>query len=49
MTHVLICLGDNDTLFRVMESVCVLVDSIPEHELLTLSCGTELLLLRAHR
>ncbi|KAJ8333837.1 hypothetical protein SKAU_G00411560 [Synaphobranchus kaupii] len=33
----------------VMESICGLVDSIPEHQLISLTCGTELLLLRAHR
>uniref|UniRef100_A0A3P9JLI6 ATP-dependent DNA helicase n=1 Tax=Oryzias latipes TaxID=8090 RepID=A0A3P9JLI6_ORYLA len=32
-----------------MESICALVDSIPEHELISLSCGNELLLRRAHR
>lgn len=32
-----------------MESICTLVDSIPEHELIALSCGNELLLKRAHR
>uniref|UniRef100_A0A674CTY8 ATP-dependent DNA helicase n=1 Tax=Salmo trutta TaxID=8032 RepID=A0A674CTY8_SALTR len=30
----------------IMESICALVDSIPDHELLGLSCGTELLLQR---
>uniref|UniRef100_A0A8C8DMF5 RecQ-like DNA helicase BLM n=1 Tax=Oryzias sinensis TaxID=183150 RepID=A0A8C8DMF5_9TELE len=33
----------------IMESICALVDSIPEHELISLSCGNELLLRRAHR
>uniref|UniRef100_A0A673L5M9 ATP-dependent DNA helicase n=1 Tax=Sinocyclocheilus rhinocerous TaxID=307959 RepID=A0A673L5M9_9TELE len=32
-----------------MESICYLVDTIPEHELIALTCGTELLLQRAHR
>ncbi|XP_038124727.1 Bloom syndrome protein homolog isoform X2 [Cyprinodon tularosa] len=32
-----------------MESICALVDSIPEHELIALSCGDELLLKRAQR
>lgn len=32
-----------------MESICALVDSIPEHELIGLSCGEELLLKRAQR
>ncbi|XP_028814640.1 Bloom syndrome protein homolog [Denticeps clupeoides] len=36
-------------LFSIMESICRLVDLIPEHELISLSCGTELLLQRAHR
>nr|XP_023841278.1 Bloom syndrome protein isoform X2 [Salvelinus alpinus] len=36
-------------LLSIMESICALVDSIPDHELLGLSCGTELLLQRAHR
>ncbi|CAB1323192.1 unnamed protein product [Coregonus sp. 'balchen'] len=38
-----------DQLVSIMESICALVDSIPEHELIGLSCGTELLLQRAHR
>uniref|UniRef100_A0A673CQX9 RecQ-like DNA helicase BLM n=1 Tax=Sphaeramia orbicularis TaxID=375764 RepID=A0A673CQX9_9TELE len=38
-----------DQLFSVMESICSLVDSIPEHELIALSCGSELLLKRAQR
>uniref|UniRef100_A0A8C8GES9 RecQ-like DNA helicase BLM n=1 Tax=Oncorhynchus tshawytscha TaxID=74940 RepID=A0A8C8GES9_ONCTS len=38
-----------DQLLSIMESICALVDSIPDHELLGLSCGTELLLQRAHR
>ncbi|KAJ8417515.1 hypothetical protein AAFF_G00223580 [Aldrovandia affinis] len=41
--------AESDELFSVMESICGLVDSIPEHELISLTCGTELLLLRAHR
>lgn len=32
-----------------MESICALVDSIPEHEVIGLSCGNELLLKRAQR
>lgn len=32
-----------------MESICALVDSVPEHELIALSCGNELLLKRAQR
>uniref|UniRef100_A0A669CP85 RecQ-like DNA helicase BLM n=1 Tax=Oreochromis niloticus TaxID=8128 RepID=A0A669CP85_ORENI len=32
-----------------MESICALVDSVPEHELIALSCGDELLLKRAQR
>lgn len=39
----------DDQLFSIMESICSLVDSIPEHAIIGLSCGTELLLLRAHR
>ncbi|KAI5620353.1 Bloom syndrome protein isoform X2, partial [Silurus asotus] len=39
----------DDTLFSVMKSICCLVDTIPEQELISLTCGTELLLLRAHR
>ncbi|KAL4658731.1 Bloom syndrome protein [Arapaima gigas] len=38
-----------EQLIKVMESICCLVDSIPEHELISLTCGTELLLQRAHR
>uniref|UniRef100_A0A8B9K627 ATP-dependent DNA helicase n=1 Tax=Astyanax mexicanus TaxID=7994 RepID=A0A8B9K627_ASTMX len=30
----------------IMESICCLVDKIPEHELIALTCGTELLLQR---
>uniref|UniRef100_A0A8C1G8R7 RecQ-like DNA helicase BLM n=1 Tax=Cyprinus carpio TaxID=7962 RepID=A0A8C1G8R7_CYPCA len=41
--------GPDDALFTVMESICHLVDSIPEHELIALTCGTELLVQRAHR
>ncbi|GLD58689.1 Bloom syndrome protein isoform X1 [Lates japonicus] len=39
----------NEQLFHIMESICSLVDSIPEHELIALSCGNELLLKRAQR
>ncbi|XP_054631947.1 recQ-like DNA helicase BLM isoform X4 [Dunckerocampus dactyliophorus] len=39
----------NDELFSIMESICAMVDSIPEHELIALSCGNELLLKRAQR
>ncbi|XP_061781212.1 recQ-like DNA helicase BLM isoform X2 [Nerophis lumbriciformis] len=38
-----------DQLFSVMESICALVDRIPEHELIALCCGNELLLKRAQR
>lgn len=38
-----------EQLFSIMESICALVDSIPEHELIALSCGSELLLKRAQR
>uniref|UniRef100_A0A3Q2D8A2 BLM RecQ like helicase n=1 Tax=Cyprinodon variegatus TaxID=28743 RepID=A0A3Q2D8A2_CYPVA len=38
-----------EQLFSIMESICALVDSIPEHELIALSCGDELLLKRAQR
>lgn len=41
--------GTDDALFSVMESICRLVDTIPEHELIALTGGTELLLQRAHR
>ncbi|XP_073706264.1 recQ-like DNA helicase BLM [Garra rufa] len=41
--------GSDDALFTIMESICRLVDTIPEHELIALTCGTELLLQRAHR
>ncbi|XP_043072533.1 Bloom syndrome protein homolog isoform X2 [Puntigrus tetrazona] len=41
--------GPEDALFTVMESICRLVDTIPEHELIALTCGTELLLQRARR
>uniref|UniRef100_A0A3B4FXL7 DNA 3'-5' helicase n=1 Tax=Pundamilia nyererei TaxID=303518 RepID=A0A3B4FXL7_9CICH len=46
-----LCLKDktNEKLFAIMESICALVDSIPEHELIALSCGDELLLKRAQR
>nr|XP_023666914.1 Bloom syndrome protein isoform X2 [Paramormyrops kingsleyae] len=36
-------------LFSIMESICRLVDSIPEEELIALPSGTELLLQRARR
>ncbi|XP_049579124.1 recQ-like DNA helicase BLM isoform X3 [Syngnathus scovelli] len=39
----------HDELYSIMESICSLVDSIPEHELIALSCGNELLLKRAQR
>ncbi|XP_076588670.1 recQ-like DNA helicase BLM isoform X2 [Chaetodon auriga] len=39
----------NEQLFSIMESICALVDSIPEHEVIALSCGNELLLKRAQR
>ncbi|XP_071355526.1 recQ-like DNA helicase BLM isoform X2 [Trachinotus anak] len=39
----------NEQLFSIMESICSLVDSIPEYELIALSCGNELLLKRAQR
>ncbi|XP_047451887.1 Bloom syndrome protein homolog isoform X2 [Mugil cephalus] len=39
----------NDQLYSLMESICSLVDLIPEHELIALSCGNELLLKRALR
>jgi len=42
-------LGTDDALFSIMESICCLVDTIPEHELIALTSGTELLLQRAHR
>lgn len=38
-----------EQLFTIMESICALVDSIPEHELIALCCGDELLLKRAQR
>ncbi|XP_005798332.1 Bloom syndrome protein isoform X1 [Xiphophorus maculatus] len=38
-----------EQLFSIMESICTLVDSIPEHELIALTCGNELLLKRAYR
>ncbi|XP_055029688.2 recQ-like DNA helicase BLM isoform X1 [Misgurnus anguillicaudatus] len=41
--------GTDDALFSIMESICRLVDTIPEHELIDLTCGSELLLQRAHR
>ncbi|KAG7521534.1 Bloom syndrome protein isoform X1 [Solea senegalensis] len=39
----------NEQLYSIMEAICSLVDSIPEHELIGLSCGDELLLKRALR
>ncbi|KAM6936936.1 recQ-like DNA helicase BLM [Xenentodon cancila] len=39
----------NEQLFSIMESICALVDSIPEQELIGLPCGNELLLKRAQR
>ncbi|XP_054475799.1 recQ-like DNA helicase BLM isoform X2 [Anoplopoma fimbria] len=39
----------NEQLLSLMQSICSLVDSIPEHELIALSCGSELLLKRAQR
>lgn len=47
--NLFICSGFDDALFGVMESICCLVETIPEHELMSLTCGTKLLLLRAHR
>ena len=47
-----LCLIDTEKeeeLFSIMQTICKLVDSIPEHELIGLSCGTELLLNRALR
>ncbi|XP_072291066.1 recQ-like DNA helicase BLM isoform X2 [Eucyclogobius newberryi] len=39
----------NDELYSIMERICSLVDTIPEHELIALSCGNELLIKRALR
>ncbi|XP_077425700.1 recQ-like DNA helicase BLM isoform X2 [Vanacampus margaritifer] len=39
----------SDELYSIMESICALVDSIPEHELIALPCGNEILLKRAQR
>ncbi|XP_062402443.1 recQ-like DNA helicase BLM isoform X2 [Sardina pilchardus] len=39
----------DDALFSIMETICQLVDTIPEHELIGLNCGTDLLLQRAQR
>ncbi|XP_040018011.2 recQ-like DNA helicase BLM isoform X2 [Gasterosteus aculeatus] len=39
----------NEQLFSIMQCICSLVDSIPEHEVIGLSCGSELLLKRAQR
>ncbi|XP_056621920.1 recQ-like DNA helicase BLM isoform X2 [Triplophysa dalaica] len=41
--------GMDDALFSIMESICCLVDTIPEHELIALNCGSDLLLQRARR
>lgn len=43
------CHLSDEQLFSIMESICSLVDSIPEHELIALTCGDELLLKRAQR
>ncbi|XP_068168942.1 recQ-like DNA helicase BLM isoform X2 [Antennarius striatus] len=42
-------LEENEQLINIMETICTLVDSIPEHELISLCCGSELLLKRAQR
>lgn len=48
--HLFICdLGMDDALFSIMDSICCLVDTIPEHELIAMNCGSELLLQRARR
>uniref|UniRef100_A0A8C2XC58 RecQ-like DNA helicase BLM n=1 Tax=Cyclopterus lumpus TaxID=8103 RepID=A0A8C2XC58_CYCLU len=39
----------DEQLFSIMQSICSLVDSIPEHEVIALSCGSELLLNRIRR
>ncbi|XP_037306777.2 recQ-like DNA helicase BLM isoform X2 [Pungitius pungitius] len=39
----------NEQLSSIMQCICSLVDSIPEHEVIGLSCGSELLLKRAQR
>lgn len=39
----------DEQLFSIMQYICSLVDSIPEHEVIGLSCGSELLLKRAQR
>lgn len=39
----------NEQLFSIMQSICSLVDTIPDNELIGLSCGSELLLKRAQR
>uniref|UniRef100_A0A8D3DWU9 RecQ-like DNA helicase BLM n=1 Tax=Scophthalmus maximus TaxID=52904 RepID=A0A8D3DWU9_SCOMX len=39
----------DEELFSIMDSICSLVDSIPEYELIGLCCGSELLLKRAQR
>lgn len=45
----LFCPITDEQLLSIMESICTLVDSIPEYELIALSCGNELLLKRAQR
>lgn len=44
-----VCCPTDEQLLGLMKSICALVDSIPEHELIGLSCGNELLLKRAQR
>ncbi|XP_069564802.1 recQ-like DNA helicase BLM isoform X1 [Brachyistius frenatus] len=39
----------DEQLVSITESICALVDTVPEHELIRLSCGNELLLKRAQR
>uniref|UniRef100_H3ACE6 RecQ-like DNA helicase BLM n=1 Tax=Latimeria chalumnae TaxID=7897 RepID=H3ACE6_LATCH len=41
--------GSQDKLYRVMEEICRLVDTIPLDELKALSCGSQLLQQRQHR
>ncbi|KAJ8280978.1 hypothetical protein GJAV_G00061720 [Gymnothorax javanicus] len=43
------CKVEQSQIFTVMESICGLVDSIPEPQLISLICGKELLVLRDHR
>lgn len=45
----LLIIDPDEQLLSIMESICGLVDSIPEHELIALSCGDQLLLKRAQR